>query len=79
MKSPVSVWIDYFEELPVEQSIEELSAAGYTQGELSLGHLEQLMTKPNPVATGAALKAVAQRNGYSIPSGAFELYRGSGG
>ena len=69
MKIPVSVWIDYFKELPVEQAIQELSAAGFTHGELSIEHLSQLMAKPNPAATGAALKAVAQQNGYTIPQG----------
>lgn len=69
MKIPVSVWIDYFKELPVEQAIEELSAAGFTHGELSIVHLAELMKKPHPTTTGAALKAVAQQNGFSIPQG----------
>lgn len=69
MKLPISVFIDYFEELPVERAIEELSAAGFTHGELSIVHLAQLMEKPDSAATGAALKAVAEQNGYTIPQG----------
>ncbi|MBQ8797518.1 MAG: sugar phosphate isomerase/epimerase [Oscillospiraceae bacterium] len=69
MKLPMSVFIDYFEELPVERAIEELSAAGFTHGELSIVHLAQLMEKPDPVATGTALKAAAEQNGYAIPQG----------
>ena len=69
MRIPVSVWIDFFKELPVEQAIEELSTAGFTHGELSIVHLEQLMAKPHPTTTGAALKAFAQQNGYTIPQG----------
>lgn len=69
MNFPVSVWIDYFKELPVEQAIERLSSAGFTHGELSLTHLAQLMAKGNPAAAGVALKAAAQENGYTIPQG----------
>ncbi len=76
MKIPASVWIDYFKELPVEQAIEGLSAAGFTHGELSIVHLAQLMEKPNPAATGAALKATADQNGYSIPQGHLSFHRG---
>ena len=66
---PVSVWIDYFKELPVEQAIKELASAGFAHGELSIVHLEQLMAKSRPAATGAALKSVAQQNGFTIPQG----------
>jgi len=69
MKYPVSVWIDYYEELPVEESIKLLSGAGFTHGELSIVHLTQLMEKSDPVAAGKALKATADSYGYSIPQG----------
>lgn len=69
MNIPVSVWIDYFIELPVEQAIGELSKAGFTQGELSIVHLRQLMERPDPIATGAALKKTAESHGYAIPQG----------
>lgn len=69
MKYPVSVWIDYYEELPVEESIKLLSGAGFTHGELSIIHLEQIMEKGDPVAAGKALKATADSYGYSIPQG----------
>jgi sugar phosphate isomerase/epimerase len=76
MKIPASVWIDYFKELPVERAIEELSAAGFTHGELSIEHLAQLMAKPDPVATGRALNAVAVENGYTIPQGHLSFHGG---
>ena len=69
MKLHASVYIDYFGELPVEQAIEELSSAGFTHGELSIVHLAQLMEKPDPIATGIALKSAAEQNGYAIPQG----------
>ncbi len=36
MKYPISVWLDYFNELPVEDAIVRLSRAGFTHGELSI-------------------------------------------
>ena len=69
MKCPASVWIDYYEELPVEEAIRLLSQAGFTHGELSIVHLEQLMETGTPEAVGKALKACADRYGYSIPQG----------
>ena len=69
MKYPVSVWIDYYDELSVEESISLLSKAGFTHGELSIVHLAQLMEKENPVATGKALKSYADGLGYAIPQG----------
>lgn len=69
MNIPISVWIDYFCELPVHQAIKELSLAGFTHGELSIIHLEQLMAQPNPTATGAELKKTMEQCGYSIPQG----------
>lgn len=69
MKYPVSVWIDYYDEKPVEEAIKLLSGAGFTQGELSIVHLEQLMERGDPIATGKALKAHAQSFGYAIPQG----------
>lgn len=76
MNIPVSVWIDYFEELSVEQAIAELAKAGYTHGELSLTHLAQLMKKPDPAATGTALKNTADINGYSICQGHLSFEEG---
>jgi len=69
MKYPVSVWIDYYEEKPVEEAIALLTKAGYTHVELSIIHLSQLMEKDDPVAAGKALKATADSYGYSIPQG----------
>ena len=78
MKYPVSVWIDYYEELTVEEAIANLSKAGFTHGELSIIHLEQLMARGNPEAVGKALKATADSFGYSIPQGhlSFQPVRG---
>lgn len=78
MKYPVSVWIDYYEEKPVEEAIALLAKAGFTQGELSIVHLEQLMEKGDPVATGKALRACADSYGYAIPQGhlSFREQRG---
>lgn len=69
MKYTVSVWIDYFKEMSVEDAIEELSRAGFSYGELSIEHLKVLMERPNPASTGTALKKFAEEKGYSIPQG----------
>ena len=69
MKYPISVWLDYFNELPVEEAIVRLSRAGFTHGELSIVHLEQLMKKGNPAMTGKALLQCADSCGYAIPQG----------
>lgn len=69
MKCPASVWIDYYEELPVEEAIRLLSQAGFTHGELSIVHLEQIMEQGTPEAVGKHLKATADSFGYTIPQG----------
>lgn len=76
MNIPVSIYSDYFGEFPIERAIEEFCAAGFQYGELSLEHLEMLMNKPNPEATGKALKAVADQNGYRIPQGHLSFSEG---
>lgn len=69
MRYPVSVWIDYYDDLSVEKSIELLSAAGFHSGELSVVHLPQLLQRGEPGKTGAQLKAYADSLGYDIPQG----------
>jgi len=69
MKFPFSVWVDYFDELPVEEAVARLAKAGFTNGELSIVHLAQLMEKGNPAAAGNALKCCADSYGYTIPQG----------
>lgn len=69
MKLPVSVWIDYYRDLSVEESIAKLAEAGYTHGELSIEHLAEMMKKPDPRATGKALKNTADSHGFTIPQG----------
>ena len=78
MKCPISVWIDYYEELPVEEAIANLAKAGFTHGELSIVHLEQLMEKGDPEAIGKALKATADSFGYSIPQGHLSFLEARG-
>ena len=69
MKYPVSVWIDYWENESVEESIARLRKAGFTHGELSIIHLPQIMAAPDPVKYGAELKAYADNLGFTIPQG----------
>lgn len=68
MKYPVSVWLDYFVDLPVEEAIARLVKAGFTHGELT-SHLDQLKEIPNPAATGKELRELADRYGYTIAQG----------
>ena len=76
MKCPVSVWLDYFYELSVEEAIARLSKAGFTHGELSITHLAQLKEKGNPTATGKALRQCADNYGYTIPQGHLSFIGG---
>ena len=69
MNAFASVWLDYYEELPVEQAIAELSEAGFTHGELSITHLAMLTQKGDPETVGAELNAFARRNGFTIAQG----------
>ena len=69
MKYPVSVWIDYWENESVEESIARLRKAGFTHGELSIIHLPQIMAAPDPVKYGAELKTYADNLGFTIPQG----------
>lgn len=76
MKYPVSVWLDYFEELPVEEAIAKLAKAGFTHGELSLTHLAELMGKGAPAVVGKALRQCADSYGYTIPQGHLSFIGG---
>ncbi len=69
MKFPVSVWIDYWENESVEESIARLRKAGFTHGELSIVHLPQIMAADDPVKYGAQLKVYADNLGFTIPQG----------
>lgn len=69
MKYPISVWFDYFGELSPEEAIVRFSKAGFSHGEISLTHMEQLMEQPDPVATGRALRECADRHNYAIDQG----------
>lgn len=76
MKCPVSVWLDYFEEFPVEETIARLAKAGFTHGELSLTHLEQLMKMGDPAAAGKFLRQSADSCGFAIPQGHLSFQGG---
>ncbi|MBQ8850404.1 MAG: sugar phosphate isomerase/epimerase [Clostridia bacterium] len=76
MKYPVSVWMDYFYELPVDEAVARLSRAGFTHGELSITHLAQLMEKGDPTAVGKNLRSCADSFGYTIPQGHLSFIGG---
>lgn len=69
MKYPVSVWLDYFRDLPVNEAITRLANAGFTHGELSLDHLEQIMAAGDPATNGKELWKYADHCGFTIPQG----------
>lgn len=69
MRYPVSVWIDYWEHVSVEESITRLHKAGFTHGELSIIHLPQIMAKPDPVKAGLELKKFTDDLGFTVPQG----------
>lgn len=69
MKYPVSVWLDYYNDLPVKAAIARLAKGGFTHGELSLTHLAELMAMGDPAAAGKLLRQAADNCGYAIPQG----------
>lgn len=69
MRYPVSVWIDYWEHVSVEESIARLRKAGFTHGELSVIHLPQIMAAADPVKYGAQLKSYCDDLGFTVPQG----------
>lgn len=69
MHCPVSVWFDYFGNLPAEAAIVHLAKAGFTYGEISLTHMQELVRRGNPIATGRALRQYADSYGFSVPQG----------
>lgn len=76
MGYPVSVWIDYYRELPVEEAIRLLSQAGFQYGELSDIHLPGIMERGDPAREGARLKAFADTLGYTIPQAHLSYQQG---
>lgn len=76
MKYPVSVWIDYYREVPVEEAIRLLSQAGFRYGELSDIHLPRIMERGDPAREGARLKAFADSLGYTIPQAHLSYQQG---
>ena len=76
MKIPVSVFIDYYCDFSVEEAIAKLAEAGYTHGELSIEHFAMMMEKPDPRATGRALKNTADSHGFTIPQGHLSFVGG---
>lgn len=76
MNYPISVWIDYWEHLPVEESIARLAKAGFTHGELSVIHLPQIMEQGEPEKVGAQLKSYADSLGFIIPQAHLSFMEG---
>ena len=76
MKYPISVWLDYYEDLPIREAVARLSAVGFTHGELSLGQMEQLIPAGDPVATGKEVRLLADQYHYTIPQGHLSFLGG---
>lgn len=76
MNCPVSVWLDYFGDLPLYDAIARLAKAGFTHGELSLDHLEQMMESGDPVKNGNELRKFTDRQGFMIPQGHLSFQGG---
>ena len=76
MKYPVSLTIDYYEDLSVEKAIEILAKAGFTHGEFSVGHLLQMLEKSDPITAGKTLRQCADSHGFTIPQGHLSFFGG---
>ena len=70
MKFKCSVWSDYFNFLPVEESIDKLAAAGFSYAELSINHTQTLLQRGSDhFKTGLSLREYISDKGFVIPQG----------
>jgi len=71
-----SVWTGYFEELTIEQALEQLSLAGFAHTELCVDHAEQLLERGTPEKVGAQLAEFAADLGMSSSQGHLTFEKG---
>ena len=76
MNCPIAMWLGYFSDLPIRESIARLAAAGFTVGDLSDEHTPELMSQPDPVSAARDLRAYADDLGFSIPQGHLSFKQG---
>lgn len=77
MNFKYSVWTDYFNFLTVEESVEKLSAAGFSYAELSINHTQTLLNRGgDPAEIGRKLKAYNDDKGFTISQGHLSFGKG---
>lgn len=77
MQFKCSVWSDYFNFLPIEESIDRLSAAGFSYAELSINHAQSLLTRSgDPCKTGLALQSYICDKGFTLSQGHLSYKKG---
>lgn len=73
----VSVWSDFFNDLPVEESIENYIAEGFSCTELSINHSNLLLQRDGtPEVIGNKLAEYAKNRGFRIPQGHLDYRKG---
>lgn len=63
------IWSSYLYPLTPEEMTEAFSLKGWTHIELSTEHAEALLKRGDPVSTGQAFRAFADKHGVSFPQG----------
>ena len=77
MNFKYSVWTDYFNFLPVEESVDKLSAAGFSYAELSINHTQTLLARSgDPAQIGRQLQRYTQDKGFTISQGHLSFSKG---
>ena len=77
MNFKYSVWTDYYNFLSVEESVDKLSAAGFSYAELSINHTHTLLARSgDPSQIGKQLQRYTQDKGFTISQGHLSFSKG---
>lgn len=76
MRFPISVYFSYFEDLSAEQTVEFLTQAGFTHGELSEDHLHAMLQQDDPVKEAREFGKFAADHGMAITQGHLSFEKG---
>ena len=72
-----SVWSDYYNDMPIEESVLRLISHGFCRTELSINHSGQLLARAEkPEVTGSELQTFIKEHNFAIPQGHLSYKRG---
>ena len=77
MELKYSVWSDYYNDLPIEESILRLISHGFCRTELSINHGSQMLARDGkPETIGKQLRTFIADYNFSVPQGHLSFKRG---